>query len=198
MMSESDKDQQLIELLKNLAQEEAVLRQKFGIGDRYSYLPLKLNRMLSRLDARKEVPNQERPVMLPPWVKRLADDEVMVHVYLYHSKGHDLRSWERMLLRGALEELGVNRPVYEHRYQAEKFLDACTNKHNHAYVSVIVKANELIHTDRLVDSLGQPVTRLIGGSVNEDKIVDFVNYDTEYFRDQHGRLIKKEDFISNS
>ena len=195
MTTASDKQQnrQIIDLVREVIEEDKARREKFKIGEQYDFIPEKLQTILKRLEDNLDYSEEPITSSIPPWHRNIAEDEQVVFIYLYNAQGKDIHVWERLLSIKSLAEQCFSRPVYLNRSDAEKVLRHRDNAPQHAIVSVIVKKNHIITSQTLLDPLDNQQVRLTENSLKTDNLIELLHQEKTYYRDHRGRLTLKEE-----
>lgn len=113
-----------------------------------------------------------------------------VYVALYQTDGNNLAKWEQLLQ--AISNHSISRPIYQNEQDIKKVLRAIAIKHNHAYIAVKIRQQDIIHLpeeQRVRDKLGHPLLLLQERAVSKLNITRFVHVSGEY-RLEGGRLVK--------
>lgn len=189
--SDEEKEQQakLLALVHQAIERDEALRKKFEIGDKFRFVRERLKEVLTHLEA-----DQSSTRVVTSDIKvDLQEGEVAVYVYLFNTKGAVLRSWINMVSPKVFYEYSVNRPIYAEKTQVDAMLRAKTDKPQHAYLTVAVKASDILQStsDTLQkDSLGNPLVKVREGSLKIDKLITFTHNGHEYRLSPEGEFIK--------
>jgi len=182
---------QLLEELDNIVNLEKDLRQHCGIGSKFKVVREQLQNILQKY-VKKIMQFQKAVKDSGKHIDILAQDEMLVYVYLFNAQGATLKNWENLLLPQALIDHSVNRPIYSGQQQIEKMLRTKQNKTQHAYLIVAIRKNCALQTEEnktLSDQYGFPLLRIKQGALEIDKIKKFVHNDHEYKVSDKGMLL---------
>lgn len=124
-------------------------------------------------------------------VRAVQKDEREVFMVLYSSSGANLVAWERLLAN--LPAQMISRPIYGNEKEAQAIIKTKTTPINEAYVSIIVKENDVlpVHADKQSeDKLGTKLLSLKDNSLKVANIRQFIHSSGVYWY-HRGHLIKK-------
>lgn len=196
-MSQHDEDREVYEKLKVLLEEalerDKALREQFKAGDKLDIVPKKLQSILS------EVENNlvKITAITSQKIKRrdaIAEDDVIVYVYLFNGNGVELSSWHSMFTKDALFAYSVNRPIYLKKEHIDNLLQSRLPLENNAALAVAVKKTDVIVQEEAafaLDPLEQPLIRVREGAFSRNKIQYFQHNRQQYRVDERGKLIVK-------
>lgn len=181
---------QLLEELDNIVNIEKELRQHCGIGSRFKVIKTQLQNILQKYTKRiQQLQRVDQDVDKDTDV--LGQDEVLVYVYLFNTKGAVLKNWENLLLPRALIDHSVNRPIYTKRQHIEEVLRTKPNKEQHAYLEIAIKKDNILHSaqnDALRDQQDFSLLRIKQGALETSKIKKFVHNDREHKVSNEGKI----------
>jgi len=184
----------LIKELGNIVNIEKKLRQHCGIGARFKVISTQLQNILKKFAERVQR-MQSAMQKAEKDVDVLAEDEMLVYVYLFNAQGATLKNWENLLLPRALVDHSVNRPIYAKQENVEQVLRSKANKTQHSYLVVKIKKQDVLQSaqnEDLRDQNGFPLLRVKHGALETEKIKEFVHNDQTYKVSPRGELLKKE------
>lgn len=184
---EREKHAQLIQLVRDTIQQDASLREKYEVGDKFRFIRDRLNTLLSDLEAHILATKVSEQVA---GSQGASNEEVLVYVYLYNAQGAALRSWVTMLTPKVFYEYSVNRPIYADKTAIENVLKAKASRQQHAYLTIAV-SRESILPSNTKDAAGNPTIKVKEGSLNFKKLVAFTYNNDDYMLDARGDLVKK-------
>jgi hypothetical protein len=178
--------EKIITLMRETIASDTALREKYQIGDKFRFVRDRLKALLQQLEQSESKEEQEKESIV-----ETAEDETLVYVYLYNSQGLLLQTWINMLTPKLFYEYSVNRPIYLHKSQIEKLINSKTNCVQHAFLTVVVKKNEILQTESSTkDVLGNSMAKVKEGSLRYEKFVVMTHNNQEY-KLSAGRLVKK-------
>lgn len=125
--------------------------------------------------------------------KSSEEDSLIVYLSLYMNAGDNIQKWEKLL--GTLPSSIVTRPIYKNEEDLRAALRPKENKINDAYISVRIRATDLIHppgNTPPMDRYGHPLLIVRQGAVQSENILTFMHRSGRYlFTD--GRLVRQGD-----
>jgi hypothetical protein len=189
-MSTDEKDQRLklIEDLRNVVAGDNSLREKYQIGDKFRFVRDRLQALLDQLERHeesKQIEEKKRDIVM-------ADDDILVYVYLYNTQGATLPTWTNMLTAKLFYEYSVNRPIYTNRDHIESLIRGKANRVQHAFLTVALKKKDLIANDNPPkDMLGNAITKVREGSLSIERMVSLTHSDVDYVLSDQLGLMKK-------
>jgi hypothetical protein len=191
-MSKVNKEQRdkLFQLVKDAIAQDAELREKYKIGDKFRFVRDRLQALLQRLEENLKETQED----IKENVSRVAEDEIVVFVHLFNAQGLVLNTWQKMLNPAVFYEYSVNRPIYLEKAGVETFIRSKTNKTQHGYIAIAVKQIDvisLVAKEDLKDAFGSPIVRIKEGSLKFNKMVSFSHNGHEYELNKNGELIRK-------
>lgn len=188
MSNENDQYQKLLDLLLEAIKGDQELRDKYEVGEKFRFVRDRLNALKSQLE-QNAVKLQEKK---KETTLQIAEDEVIVFVYLFNAQGNVLKTWQSMLNPAVFYEYSVNRPIYEKQSSVESYLRSKKNKLQNGYLAVIVKKNDILQTsDSPKDAIDNPLIKVREGALKFEKLVYFNCNNIEYILDESGELVKK-------
>jgi intracellular multiplication protein IcmQ len=192
LMPNTNKEQnkKLLQLMRNAVQQDNEMRQKFQVGDKFRFIRDRLNALLARMEEGISALEKEDEQK----VIHIADDEMVVYVYLYNAQGLAFQTWQKMLNPSVFYEYSVNRPIYADLSFVEAFVRSKTNKMQHAYLTIVIKKQDVITTQGAEiqkDALGNPLIKVKEGSLHFIKMVAFTHNSIHYIVNDRGEVIKK-------
>lgn len=188
---EKERNRKIIDIVRQAIVDDQSRREKFKVGDQYSFIPEKLQAILKRLEDNLDY-SETAVSSVPVWYREIAEDEQVVFIYLYNAKGKDRHVWERLLSNTSFAEQCFSRPIYSDKSDVEKVLRSRGDLSHHAFITVVVKKNNVL-TSNQQDSIGGQLVRLTENSLKTANIIEFFHLGKTYYRDHRGRLVPKED-----
>lgn len=189
-MSDKEQREKLLELAKSSLVQDESLRQQFQIGDKFRFIRDRLQAMVSRVEENiKAMETQSVKA-----TSELAQDEVVVFVYLYNAQGLVLKTWNKMLNPSVFYEYSVNRPIYSEKADVEAFIRSRAQKNQHGFLSVAIKKEDILKAlsgDLAKDAIGNPLIKVKEGSLLFKRLLSFTHNGSEYEVGADGELKKK-------
>jgi intracellular multiplication protein IcmQ len=189
-MTLKEKKEKLLQLVQEALQQDKALREKYQIGGKFRFI----NERLQLLQTHVEESLVALKEQAEPADMQLAEDEVIVYVYLYNAQGLVLQTWHKMVNPSVFYEYSVNRPIYLDKTHVEAFIRTRTNKVQHGYLSIAVKKQDILpvaEVNQSKDAIGNIVIKVKEGSLHFDKLIAFIQGDHTYKVNEAGELIKK-------
>lgn len=180
----------LLQLLEEAVKHDAELRANYQVGDKFRFIRDRLNALLLNVQeqlAELEKKNEEKK-------DTLAEDEMVVYVYLFNAQGILVQTWQKLLTPAVFYDHSVNRPVYTDKTQIEAFIRSKPNHIQHAYFTIAIPKQVVIKTagtESLKDALGQPVIKIKEGSLQFNRFMSFTHNGHDYVLNEAGVLTKK-------
>jgi len=114
--------------------------------------------------------------------QELKEDEILLYVSLFQTKGHDTVIWESQLR--AIERNIIGRPVYKDLDNVKKIIRLKANPMNEAYAVIKVDKNLIQKPNAFdverKDRYGNSLETLKPGAVMPDDIIEFVHDNCTY------------------
>ena len=178
-------------LLKETVLAEKELREQHDVGVRFNVIRSQLHSLLAEFE--KELAELQSQKSNPTHTSRshtLKDGESTVYVYLFNSRGKNLKSWQALLTSQALMEHSVHRPIHADLAHVQEILRTKTPKENHAYLEIIVKQSDILEGHELRDAYEHPLLRLKQGALKIENLKCFHHQKTDYRVSPEGGLSK--------
>src|SRR5262245_5867147 len=130
-MSNGDKEikEKLHKLVKDSLQMDKELRDKFHVGDKFRFI----RDRLQALDTRLQEELNELAVEIEKKSDKLAEDEILIYIYIFNAQGLMLQTWQKMLMPSVYYEYSVNRPIYQEKVNIQSFIRTRPNKAQHGF-----------------------------------------------------------------
>jgi hypothetical protein len=191
-MSTDNKEQRekLLQLVKEALQQDKELREKHAIGDKFRFIRDRLNALLAHVEESISAMEKE----IEKTIDKIAEDDVIVYVYIYNAQGLVMKTWGKMLSQSVLYEYSVNRPIYTDKAHIEAFIRSRPNKVQHGYLALAVKKHDIstaVGTELLKDSINNPLVKVKEGSLQFKRRISFTHNDVEYEVKENGELEKR-------
>lgn len=188
MSNDRDQRLKLIELVRDIIQHDEHLREKYQIGERFRFVKDRLIALLDQLEKQAK--------LLEPEKKKeagggLAEDEVLVFVYLFNAQGILVNTWQKMLTPKLFYEYSVNRPIYADKIGIDTLIRFKTNKVQHGYLTVAMKKSDILSADAK-DSAGNTMLKVKEGSLRFERLVSFSHNEIDYVLNEENTLVKKD------
>lgn len=180
---EKEKHQALIDLVRQVVDQDNVLRLKYEVGDKFRFVKDRLHELLQHLESEQPILANDKKET----TTLLAEDEVLVYVYLFNAQGVVLRNWMNMLVPKVFYEYSVNRPIFLDKSSVESLLRSKANKVQHAYLTVAIKKSDII--GELSDGSRQVKVR--EGALQSNKLLTLTHNDQDYYINADGELVKR-------
>lgn len=182
-----DKNEKLLELVRNLVQFDGELRAKYNIGDKFRFIRDRLNALL--------VYTEEHVVEIKKKTERkkslLDENETLVYVHLFNAQGIVLQSWHKMVVPSVFYDHSINRPIYHDKESIDAVIRSKPNKVQHAYLTIAVdKKNILPLNEQLKDSIGGQLIKVKDGSLKFERLISFSHNGNNYVVNENGELVK--------
>jgi hypothetical protein len=194
LLEEAGGDEKLVNVLKEMLEQEKGLRESHEIGARFKVIQTQLQSLLKEFEKEVNLAQEEKEVVSVP-VEKMAEDEMLVYVHLFNSQGAALKTWQNLLLPRALIEHSVNRPVYTDKKYVEGMLRFKPNKNQHAFLKIVIKKDDAISIEQetsLQDQYGFPLLRLKQGALKLEKAKKFLHNDRVYNVSAEGEITLAE------
>ena len=182
--------EKLIQLIREALQQDANLRTKYGVVEKFRFVRDRLQTVLTHLEEQQKSLKKEEP---NPEHTQDDSNKVLIYVYLYNAQGTILRSWSTLLTPRVFYEYSVNRPIYSEKNHVESLLKTKANKHQHAYLTVKISPHDILTTVDTgpKDAQGNPVIKIREGSLLFENLVAFTHNGQDYGLSAQGDFVKK-------
>lgn len=193
-MSNGEKElkEKLQKLVLDSIQVDKDLRAQYQVGDKFRFIRDRLANLELRVQEEINAIIQE----IESKVDKLADDEVLVYVYIFNAQGLVFQTWQKMLNPSVYYEYSVNRPIYIDKAHVESFIRNRPTKAQHGYLTVAIKKTDLLPVPAGIeppkDQNGNPLYKIREGSLKPNKLFSFTHQDIEYIVNAAGHVVKKE------
>lgn len=177
-------------IIREIIHEEQALRDKYQIGDKFRFIREKLVALQEKIQSEL----QEIELTSETITSGMADDEMLVYVYLFNTQGLSLPTWQKLLHPSVFYEYSVNRPIYQDKDQIESFIRSRSNKVQHGYLTIAIKKDALLISPVGVaaqDAIGNPLYRIKEGSLRFERLLTFRHNDQDYTVKEDGKMVKK-------
>jgi hypothetical protein len=191
-MSNDHKEQRkkLLTLVKSSLSQDIEFREKYKIGDKFRFVRDRLTALVDRVEENLKALEVESEKV----VNHMAEDEVIVYVYLYNAQGLDFNTWNKMLNPSVFYEYSVNRPIYTEKADIEAFIRSRAQKNQHGFLSVIIKKESILGVgapEAIKDAIGGVLIRVKEGSLSFKRLQTFTHNGVEYEVLDNGEIRKK-------
>lgn len=181
---------QVLQLVRAMVERDEELRKKYEMDNKFRFVRERLQAIFQQLEQELKVAIQKPDQQSKK--NELLEDEIAVYVYLYNANGIVLSSWQNLLTPKVFYEYSVNRPIYIEKSHIEALLRSKSNKAQHAYLTVAIKAAHVIQSEaEIKDTLGSPVVKIREGSLSFDRLIGFTYNDQEYMLSDKEGLVRK-------
>jgi hypothetical protein len=184
-----DREQKVLELVKEAAKFDDELRAQFQVGNKFRFVQDRIKSLLNHLEQVVTVPSEVSAESSSG--HQVVSDEVIVYVYLYNAHGMNMRSWQKMLTPKVFDEYSVNRPIYAEKSHVDLLVKSKSNIAQHAYLAVAVKRENILSTGVSKDANGNPLVKVKERSLDFKKLMTFTHGFQDYTVDEEGELKKK-------
>jgi len=178
--------EKLLDVVCRVVEHDKQLRGQYQIKDKFRFVKERLEILLSHVEKNVAIHAQSQVEAKGG----VAEDEVVVYVYLYNAQGLSLRSWQRMLNSAVFYEYSVNRPIYGERSHVEAFIRSRRDAAQHGYLSVAIK-KEYIGKGEGKDVVGHPLLKIKEGVLHLEKLIAFTHQGHDYVLTDEGEFVKK-------
>ena len=185
MTNATDQQKTLLrKIMQQALQQDAELRQKLGMGEKFKFIPERLANLAQQLEQQLADIVTDTAAITEPNA-----DETIVYVHLFNTQGAILNHWQQMLKADLFYDYSVNRPIYHDKAAIETFIRQKPNPQQHAYLAVIINKNQII-TQAITskDPLGQDLIKIKEGSLKLNRLVSFVHNHHQYNISEFGEL----------
>lgn len=184
--------EKIIQLIRDLIQQDADLRTKYAVADKFRFVRDRLNGLLTHLEEQATSLKKQGVIHQKP--EESSVDKTQVYVYLYNAQGTLLRTWLTLLTPRVFYEYSVNRPIYHDKNHIESLIRSKSNKQQHAYLTVKINQSDIISTENTAtkDAMGNPVVKIREGSLRFENFVTFTHNGHQYGVNAQGEFVKKE------
>jgi len=193
-MSNGDKEkkERILQLVSDAIQRDKALREDYQIGDKFRFIRDRLHALQLHVEEDLNAMQKE----IEKKTDQVADDEVLVYVYLYNAQGIAFQTWQKMLSPSVFYEYSVNRPVYADKSCVESFVRSRPNKVQHGFLTVAIKKQNILllpaGTEPPKDQIGNPLIKIKEGALPFDRMFSFTYQGHEYVVNEAGQVVKKQ------
>ena len=187
--SSKELQEKALPLIREVVVQEEELRKKNAMENKFRFVRERLQAVFSEME--QELQNLEEHTEKKTKKKELLEDEVAVYVYLYNAHGAVLSNWQNLLTPKVFYEYSVNRPIYKEKTEIQTLLRSKSNKTQHAYLTVAIKASHVVPFEAK-DNLGNQLIKIKEGSLSIEKLLSFTFNEQDYVLNTKGELVKKE------
>jgi hypothetical protein len=193
-MSNDNKEQKdkILQMVLDAIQQDQELREKFQVGDKFRFIRDRLNALKQRVEEALNAIQQE----IEKKTDQLAEDEVLVYVYIFNAQGLVFQTWQKMLTPSVFYEYSVNRPIYADKNFVEAFIRSRPSKAQHGFLTIAIKKSDVIPppagTEQQKDQVGNPLIKIREGSLRLNRLFSFTHQGNEYTVNEAGQVVRKE------
>lgn len=188
----NEQSEKILQLVLNAIQQDKELREKFQVGDKFRFIRDRLTALQARVEETVNTLQKE----IEKKKETIAEDEVVVYVYIYNAQGLAFQTWQKMVSPSVFYEYSVNRPVYNEKSFVEAFIRSRPNKVQHGYIAVVIKKQDILpalEAEIAKDSIGNPLIKIKEGSLQFNRFIVFIHNNNEYIFNESGQLEKKQE-----
>lgn len=182
----NEQKEKLLQLATYMLEQDKALREQFQIGDKFRFIRDRLQALAKQVEEGVAALQKQEVKK----VSELAENEVLIYVYLYNAQGLVFKTWEKMLTPSVFYEYSVNRPIYLEKNQIEEFIRSRTNKIQHAFLTIAINKDHILKTEAK-DVIGNPLIKVKEGSLSFKRLISFSHNGHDYVVDANGSLIRK-------
>lgn len=190
-MNKEQRDK-ILQLVQDAVNQDKALREKYSIGDKFRFIRDRLSALLKSVE--ESIAQFEQETVKK--IAELAEDEVLVYVYLFNAQGQVVASWRKMVSPGVMYEYSVNRPIYMDRAHVEAIIRSKQNKAQHGYITIAIKKQDILPpvpgSEPAKDFIGNPVYKVKEGALRFEKLRSFTHQEHDYVINPEGELVRKE------
>ncbi|OGT45596.1 MAG: hypothetical protein A3E83_04065 [Gammaproteobacteria bacterium RIFCSPHIGHO2_12_FULL_41_20] len=189
-MSTHDKEQKLLEIIRNLVEQDKKLREQYQMGDKFRFIHDRLHALLKKLQEELTMVETAKKLAL----QKIDEGDILVYVHIYNTQGSTFSTWQKMLLPSLFYEYSINRPIYSKKEYIEALLHAKNPRIQHAYLTIAVNPDAVFQSDENTapkDAIGNPLIKVKEGSLRLEKLATFTHEGQNYSINDKGELIKK-------
>lgn len=181
-----EKKNQLLNLIRDMIQQDKDLREKFNIGDKFRFIRDRLHALLTHAEESLKTVDKE----IEKQQQELAEDEMVVYVYLFNVQGLVLQSWQKMLKPSVFYEYSINRPIYVSKSAIQSLIKNKANSSQHGYLTIIIKKKDLLTSAGDADQ-DKSIAKVKEGSLRFEKLITFTYNNQDYIVNEQGEFKKK-------
>lgn len=186
--NDEEKKEKLLQLVRDAIQKDVDLRQQGQLGDKFRFVRDAIQSLLTNLE--DEMKQTQAIVEAKKFV--LAEDDMVVYVYLYNAQGLVFQTWQKMVTPAVMYEYSVNRPIYLDKAHVDAFIRAKGKQAQHGYLEIVVKKNAILPSkEPILDMLGHTLVKVKDGSLKLDRMIAFKHNGTDYVVGETGELKKR-------
>lgn len=181
--------QALLDVADAAVAQEALLRERYGIGEKFRFIRDRLQTLQSNLKQELAAIKETAGGAIE---NVLTDNEVVVYVYLFNAQGASVPTWKKMVHPSVLYEYSVNRPIYEAETAIQTVIRDKANRQQHAYLAIAVQKAHILTMadDAPKDAYGQPLIRVKEGALQIERVIFLKHNGNEYRLNEAGELVK--------
>jgi len=182
--------EKLIQLIRDLIQQDNDLREKYSIAEKFRFVRDRLSGLLTHLEEQAHVLKREEKILQE---KEDSADKTVAYVYLYNAQGTVLRTWLTLLTPRVFYEYSVNRPVYSQKNDIDSMIRSKSNKQQHAYLTVKIKQMDVLSSPETApkDAMGNALMKIREGSLRFENLVVFTHNGQDYVLSPQGEFVRK-------
>lgn len=185
-----EKKEKLLKLVHDAVQHDKELREQYQIGEKFRFIRDRLLALLSRIEENFRAAQKK----IERTTYQIAEDEVLIYVYVFNAQGISLQTWQKMLNPSVFYEYSVNRPIYIEKTDIDALIRGKVNKAQHGYLTMAIKKYDILSasSDTLKDALGNQLIKIKEGSLYPHRLISLTHNGQNYMLDEEGRLEKKD------
>ncbi len=190
MLNENNEQREkLLHLIREIVQQDKLLREKYFIGDKFRFIRDRLHKLLHH--------TEESLTLLAKQTEKksneLLEDEALIYIYLFNAHGQVFHTWQKMLNPSVFYEHSVNRPIYTEKSHVEAFIRSKLTPIQHGYITIAIKKSDILASkgEPVKDTNGNPVIKVREGSLLFNRLVSFTHNGQNYVMNTAGVLLKE-------
>ena len=184
-MSNEEQKARLMKLVRDAVQHDDELRQQYQVGEKFRFIRDRLLALLSRVEENFAATQEKNERV----IYQMADDEILIYVYVYNAQGLSLQTWQKMLNPAVFYEYSINRPIYREKADIDGLIRGKPNQSQHGYLTIAVKKQDILATaDLLKDALGNQLIKVKEGALHPERLISFTHNSHHYLLNEEGEL----------
>ncbi len=183
--------EKLILLIRDTLKQDADLREKHKVADKFRFVRDRLQGLLTHLE--EQARHLQKSIEQKTPQQENHTDKSIVYVYLYNAQGAVLRTWLTLLTPRVFYEYSVNRPIYAEKQDIEALVRSKPNKQQHGYLTIKINQNDIVASKDSTpkDAIGHPLLKIREGSLTFENLIAFTHNNQDYVVGAQGELVKK-------
>src|SRR6266567_2544577 len=170
MPNEKEQREKLLQLVRDVVDQDKILREKYQVGDKFCFIRDRLNALLACVEESLNTLQQDTEQK----TSDILEDETVVYIYLFNAQGLNFQTWLKMLGPSVFYEYSVNRPIYTEKSHVDTFIRSKSTINQHAYISIVIKKIAILPEvagDVTKDPIGSPIVKVKEGSFQINRVI---------------------------